>query len=117
MRPFSTFMPNKLGSAPGLGIKALRAGAIVFTLGVLSSCASAPPRRPPPPPPPVLAESPGTWPRPEVLELAMNAYRCGEFEGQFKRQVLAVIDYALPSSEPRLWVIDLERQRVLYHEL
>jgi hypothetical protein len=28
-----------------------------------------------------------------------------------------VIDYSLPSTEPRLWVIDVQRHQVLYHEL
>ena len=28
-----------------------------------------------------------------------------------------MIDYGLPSTEPRLWVFDLDAQRVLFHEL
>jgi hypothetical protein len=47
----------------------------------------------------------------------MQAYRCGEREGHFHRPMLTVIDYSLPSSEPRLWVIDVQRKQVLYHEL
>ena len=31
--------------------------------------------------------------------------------------LLTVIDYARPSTEPRLWVLDLEEGRVLYREL
>jgi hypothetical protein len=30
---------------------------------------------------------------------------------------LTVIDYSLPSTTPRLWVLDLERGKVLFHEL
>ena len=30
---------------------------------------------------------------------------------------LAVIDYSLPSTQPRLWVFDLERGRLLFQEL
>lgn len=52
-----------------------------------------------------------------MLELALQAYECGEREGRFRRQVLTVIDYSLPSFEPRLWVIDLPRRSVLHHEL
>ena len=47
----------------------------------------------------------------------MQAFRCGEQEGRFRRPVLTVIDYSLPATEPRLWVIDLPEGRVLHHEL
>lgn len=47
----------------------------------------------------------------------MNAYRCGEREGHFARPVLTIIDYSLPSTEPRLWVIDVKSKQVLHHEL
>ena len=57
------------------------------------------------------------WPRREVLDLAMQAYRCGETLGYIERPLVTVIDYSLPSSERRLWVIDVARQRVLFHEL
>ncbi|QNH60503.1 murein L,D-transpeptidase catalytic domain family protein [Hymenobacter sediminicola] len=33
------------------------------------------------------------------------------------RQVLTIIDYARPSSQKRMWVIDLRRQKVLFHTL
>jgi hypothetical protein len=73
------------------------------------------------PPKPVRLPAPRisttSWPRQAVLDLALRAYRCGQREGQFRRPVLTVIDYSLPASEPRLWVIDLRRKRVLHHEL
>jgi L,D-transpeptidase-like protein len=52
-----------------------------------------------------------------VLDLAMQAYQCGQREGRFDRPVLTIIDYSLPSSEPRLWVIDVQRKQLLHHEL
>jgi hypothetical protein len=58
-----------------------------------------------------------SWPRREVLDLAMQAYRCGQARGHIARPLLTVIDYSLPSTEPRLWVIDVERRQVLFHEL
>jgi len=61
--------------------------------------------------------APAEWPRREVLDLAMRAYRCGRAEGQFDSSILTVIDYSLPSTEKRLWVIDLAQRRVLFHEL
>lgn len=55
---------------------------------------------------------------PEVLSLATRAADCAVRRGLldgFRR--LAVIDYSKPSTEPRLWVFDVERGRLLFHEL
>jgi hypothetical protein len=57
------------------------------------------------------------WPRQEVLDVAMSAYRCGLSAGMFDGPLLTVIDYSLPSSDRRLWVLDVPRHRVLFHEL
>lgn len=95
--------------------RAARAGTLALIASLLPSCSTAP--APGPPAPPTLVETAGEWPRREVLDLAMQAYQCGNREGQFARPVLTVIDYSLPSSEPRLWVIDLARKQVLHHEL
>jgi hypothetical protein len=45
------------------------------------------------------------WPRPEVLDAAMRAWDCGRQEGEFDSGLLTVVDYSLPSTERRLWVI------------
>lgn len=89
--------------------------ALALSLALMPSCATAPPPRPAPAVP--VAETATPWPRREVLGLALRAYQCGQREGHFDRPVLAVIDYSLPSSEPRLWVIDVQREQVLHHEL
>lgn len=47
----------------------------------------------------------------------MQAWSCGRAGGYFERPLLTVIDYSLPSAQPRLWVLDLARNRVLFHEL
>lgn len=54
--------------------------------------------------------------RPEVLELALEAFERASREGLVRRKVLTIVDYELPSYEKRLWVIDLERGRVLHEE-
>jgi len=64
-----------------------------------------------------FSAAPSKWPRPEVLDLAMRAYRCGRSEGQSNSSILSIIDYSLPSTEKRLWVIDLAKSEVLFHEL
>lgn len=50
---------------------------------------------------------------PRVLQLAAKALACAT-DGA---QRLAVIDYSLPSTQPRLWVFDLARGRLLFEEL
>ncbi len=55
---------------------------------------------------------------PEVLALAARAADCARKQGMldgFHR--LAVIDYSLPSTTPRLWVFDVDRGRLLFQEL
>ncbi len=52
-----------------------------------------------------------------VLDLGLRAYECGRRRGEFRRPLLTIIDYSLPSVQRRLWVLDLARNRVLFHEL
>lgn len=55
---------------------------------------------------------------PRVLAMALNAVECARARGVAAREdLLTVIDYSLPSTEPRLWVLDLERGEVVFHEL
>lgn len=54
---------------------------------------------------------------PQVVKLALTAYKNAVKQGLTKQQVLTIVDYSKPSSEPRLWVIDLKTQRVLFNEL
>jgi hypothetical protein len=64
-----------------------------------------------------LAALPGGPPRP-VLEAALAAYDEAARQGALaRRDLLTVIDYTRPSTERRLWVLDLARGRVLFHEL
>jgi len=55
-------------------------------------------------------------PRAELLERALAAYRQVLETGRVANPVLTVIDYSLPSSLRRLWVVDPESRRVLVHE-
>ena len=54
--------------------------------------------------------------RPEVLDLALEAYEQAEAGGHVRRPILTIIDYELPSYQQRLWVIDMRMGRVLYQE-
>jgi len=54
---------------------------------------------------------------PKTLEMALRAYDRARKRGEVRRPILSIIDYSLPSTEKRLWVLDLEHRRVLFHEL
>ena len=53
-----------------------------------------------------------------VLRLALNAAACARGTGAVANdRLLTIIDYSKASTEPRLWVLDLEREQVLFEEL
>jgi hypothetical protein len=54
---------------------------------------------------------------PRVLARALRAFTLARVRNEVRRNVLTVIDYRLPSNQKRLWVLDLERRSVLFHEL
>ena len=55
---------------------------------------------------------------PKVLQLALEARDCAAASsGRAAAPRLAVIDYSLPSTTPRLWVFDLEQNKVLFREV
>jgi hypothetical protein len=53
---------------------------------------------------------------PAVLGLALQAVNCASQADTARPQRLAVIDYSRASTEPRLWVFDLDRRRLLFSE-
>lgn len=55
--------------------------------------------------------------RPSVLARAVEAHDRVVSAGRSDSPLLTVIDYSLPSREKRLWVLDLDRDSVLAHEL
>lgn len=92
--------------------------AVLIGCGLLSACARTPPPRPVRPVTVAARPRPAVeWPRREVLDRALRAYSCARTRGEILTPLLTVIDYSLPSTEKRLWVIDLTRRRVLFHEL
>lgn len=64
----------------------------------------------------LVDQAPGL--RESVLRLALDAARNATDRGLVKRDnLLTVIDYSLPSTQPRLFVFDLGRKRLLFREL
>jgi hypothetical protein len=55
---------------------------------------------------------------PDVLQLAISAVSCAVNSGDIEKpRTLTVIDYSLPSTQPRLWVFDVPSGRMLFKEL
>lgn len=54
---------------------------------------------------------------PRVLQLALQAVENAAREGLGKRRIVGIIDFSLPSTKRRFWVLDLQQKRVLFHEL
>ena len=64
----------------------------------------------------LLTQAPGI--SPQALETALAAQKRLQADGvRVRSDVLVVIDYTRPSTEPRLWVFDLNHTRVLFEEL
>ena len=64
----------------------------------------------------LVRQAPGL--RSNVLRLAINAADCATNRGLVRRRgLLTVIDYSLPSSEPRLFTFDLVSRKLLFREL
>ena len=79
---------------------ALTAGTVVSARGLLSRLHSAAPKL-----------------NRDVLAMALDARACALRSGAVAQAArIAVIDYSKPSTEPRMWVFDLERERLLYAE-
>jgi hypothetical protein len=55
---------------------------------------------------------------PDVLGVALRAFSCAQRRGLVPDpRTLTVIDYSRPSTEPRFWVLDLERRALVHEEL
>ena len=50
-----------------------------------------------------------------VLKLSLNAYLRARSKGMDQKQLLTIIDYSKPSTQRRLWVVDLRNAEVLFN--
>jgi hypothetical protein len=93
--------------------------AIVLAMALALRAAAAVAAAPPTIPEPVAAlaaVAPGL--DPHVLGLALDATGCAVRRGILPSlRLLTVIDYTRPSTEPRLWVLDVPQRRLLYRDL
>ena len=82
----------------------LRLGLTMCLVGIAATAGSAP--------------RSAAEPDPAVLQLAMKAVACATAGGEIETpRTLTLIDYSLPSTEPRLWVLDLTSGETLFVEL
>jgi hypothetical protein len=64
----------------------------------------------------LLRQAPGL--RADVLKLALDASDAASERGLLRRRdIITVIDYSLPSTQPRLFVFDLSKRKLLFREL
>ena len=54
---------------------------------------------------------------PQIVVLALHAYNKAQAAGYGEKHILTIIDYAEASTHNRFWVIDLDRNKVLFREL
>lgn len=52
---------------------------------------------------------------PAVLKLGLKAYENAEQQGIKTSKILTIVDYSMPSTERRLWVIDLKNNKILFN--
>jgi hypothetical protein len=53
--------------------------------------------------------------KPTVIKMALNAfYHAKELGVKIQKPILTIVDYTLPSTQKRLWVIDVEKKEILY---
>jgi len=53
----------------------------------------------------------------KIFKLAMKAYKKAHADGMDGQEILTIIDFSKPSTEPRLWVMDLKSHEILFETL
>jgi len=104
-RTFFAVIVCLIGLAPGVGSAAGDSAAKPAAAVALAGGAA-------------LAEQAGHSGSVRVFDLALKAVSCAVASGEIAPPpTLTLIDYSLPSTEPRLWVFDLKTGRMLFSEL
>lgn len=52
---------------------------------------------------------------PQILALAIKAHQKADRLGLVRKPLITIIDYSLPSNQPRLWVVDAKKRKVLHY--
>jgi hypothetical protein len=62
-----------------------------------------------------LAEKSNAFPNEDVFNLALKGWE--KLNSELKSNVITIIDFSLPSTEKRMWIIDPVKQMVLLHSV
>ncbi|MGD9590955.1 MAG: murein L,D-transpeptidase catalytic domain family protein [Candidatus Berkiella sp.] len=54
---------------------------------------------------------------PKVLQLAQKAHQKARAMGYAKKSTMTIIDYSMPSTSRRMWVVDMNNHKVIYNTL
>ncbi len=54
--------------------------------------------------------------RPQLVTLALRSYNNAQLDGYGNKHILTIIDYSLPSTQNRLWIINLDTNRVIFDD-
>ena len=52
---------------------------------------------------------------PKVVRKTLSAIQCARYSGLEHNNILTIVDFSKPSSEKRLWIYDLEKNKLLFH--
>lgn len=52
---------------------------------------------------------------PDILQLAFKAYNNAKSAGHGAKDLFTIVDYSLPSTMPRLWVIDMQTKQIIFN--
>lgn len=121
MSPKTSSFHAQLNNVVSLGRRLVFASALVALIGVASaSTAEAAGQRCSAPASDAIVEALASQApalKADVLRMALDASHCAAQEGLVKRrELLTVIDYSLPSTEPRMWVFDVKSHKLLFEE-
>lgn len=89
-------------------LRRLAATSVALLAAVLAACTSSQLEMPEPKSPGEISE--------EVWRHALAAHARATEQGLTTSPRLAIIDYSLPSTERRLWIVDIETSQLLMHE-
>lgn len=65
----------------------------------------------------VLTSEASEMPKKEVFASAFRGYLKVRGTGRIETETITIIDFTLPSTEKRMWVIDLRKGEILHHSL
>ena len=54
------------------------------------------------------------FPKKEILDLAMKAYKNAKAKGYITKPIIMIVDFTMPSTQKRLWIMDVSLNKIIY---